>query len=151
VWGGSNPYEDNFGVFAADDRPKPIRDVVALLSAHDGQSPALGEVTALRDEVTGAGYVYRAEDALFVGASGYEGEGLTFQPQAPGQVFLTWSGPQQMTVQTIVDSVLALDPALLVESWDATQSLAVYRLREGQEPLPVPLHSPGRPNLRPGA
>jgi hypothetical protein len=112
VWGGSNPYENNFGVFAADDRPKPIRDVVTVLSAYDRQSgktsPAPGEVTAWQDEATGAGYAYRADDVLFVGASHYEGEGLTFQPQAPGHVFLTWSGPQQMAVRTIVDSVLNL-------------------------------------------
>jgi hypothetical protein len=145
VWGGSNPYENNFGVFAADDRPKPIRDAVAVLSAYDRQSPARGEVTAFQDEVTGAGYIYRAEGALFVGASGYKGEGLTFQPQAAGQVFLTWSGPQQVTVQTIVDSVLTLDPASLVEGWDTTQSLGVYRLREGQEPLPVQSFPVGEP------
>ena len=66
-------------------KPKPIAHATRFFAQWaEGKRPGVGEFH-LRPAATriGAGYVFQAEDALFVGDVDYESPGLSFQ--ATGQ------------------------------------------------------------------
>jgi hypothetical protein len=112
-------YEAYFGMYYYDGnprglgRPKPICYSTKFLRDYvDGHGPG-GTLEIRRAQTSiGAGYVYKAKNALFVGDYAYKSPELEFRSQQPANVMVTWSG----------------DGIKLMSTSDATVSVAPQRL-----------------------
>ncbi len=131
AWDLNNPREGAFGVFEADDKPKVIAHALKKLAAYWARSTAQGTFTLLVDRRTTAGYRYVASDALFLGGSLYKGDEATFEPVKPGQLFVTWSAADVLTVESTVDGQVGLNPAQLIANWPAEMGVGIYRQGAG--------------------
>ncbi len=143
-----NPYEGSFGVFQVGDRPKPIGQAVDTLAAYWGQNGDENrdenedgngdekeegvDLNFWQDDQSGAGYVYSAPGAFFVGGGSLRDERLTFLPTKPGQAFLTWARAEEMALEVTVSGQVSIEPALLVSDWDTDQGVTLYRLENGR-------------------
>jgi hypothetical protein len=128
----ANPREASFGVFADGDRPKPIRDVVARLAAVWSASDESGAVAVQPDSIVGAGYVYRAPNALFLAGTNQQDPAAAWQAAAASQACITWSA-NEFNVTTTGAGTLSLDPVQLIPDWDTSHRAVLYRLQNGQQ------------------
>lgn len=109
-------YEAYFGMYYYDghapglERAKPIVPAVRFLREYVDGGGQGGEIQIVRSPNSiGAGYVYRARNALFVGDSHYRSAGLEFTAEQPANVMLSWKGSELRTMST-ADAEIAIDP-----------------------------------------
>ncbi|HQK92600.1 MAG TPA: hypothetical protein PLD23_03805 [Armatimonadota bacterium] len=113
-----NAYEQRFGSFAYDGtpemKPKPIAYALRFLREYIDHEGTGGELTITRSRTaTGAGYVFRAQRALFVGDRRAELPGLEFASRSggPANVMLAW-GTDSLRLMCDADVDVKLRPAL---------------------------------------
>jgi hypothetical protein len=109
-------YEAYFGMYYYDghapglERAKPIVPAVRFLREYVDGGGQGGEIRIVRaPNAIGAGYVYRAPNALFVGDGHYRSGGLEFTAEHPANVMLSWKGSELRTMST-ADAEIAIDP-----------------------------------------
>lgn len=123
-------YEERFGLFYYDGggslvgKPKPIAHATRFFAQWaEGKRPGVGEFH-LRPAATriGAGYVFQAEDALFVGDVDYESPGLSFQSDRAVNVMLRWDD-ERLEVMATADVTVRLDPSHFVPNLRAEDAV----------------------------
>lgn len=109
-------YEAYFGMYYYDGHPpgleraKPIVPAVRFLREYADDGGEGGEIQIVRAANSiGAGYLYRAPNALFVGDGHYESAGLEFRAQHPANVMLRWKGTE-LRVMSTADAEITIDP-----------------------------------------
>ena len=89
---------------------KPIVPAVRFLRDYVDGGGQGGEIQIVRaPNAIGAGYVYRAPNALFVGDGHYRSAGLEFTAEHPANVMLSWKGSELRAMST-ADAEIAIDP-----------------------------------------
>ena len=109
-------YEAYFGMYYYDGHPpgleraKPIVPAVRFLREYVDGGGQGGEIQIVRAaNPIGAGYVYRAPHALFVGDDHYRSAGLNFTAEHPANVMLSWKG-SELRVMSTADAGITIDP-----------------------------------------
>ena len=89
-------YEERFGLYyydgTATGRPKPIAHALRFFGEHiAGRAPS-GSLEVLPAPLSiGAGYVYKNQQALFIGNTSYTTDQLAFTAARPANVMLRWA------------------------------------------------------------
>jgi hypothetical protein len=149
-------YEAYFGMYYYDGHPpgleraKPIVPAVRFLRKYLDSGGQSGEIQIVHAaNAIGAGYVYRAPDALFVGDGQYHSPGLEFTADHPANVMLTWKG-SELSLMSTADAAVTIDPRAFLPSlppgnvtvsgkcggWKASGGRIVVTALEG-EPLTI--------------
>ncbi|MGO9255577.1 MAG: hypothetical protein ACLQU1_04645 [Bryobacteraceae bacterium] len=109
-------YEAYFGMYYYDGHPpgleraKPIVPAVRFLREYVDGGGQGGEIRIVRAaNPIGAGYVYSAPNALFVGDDHYRSAGLEFTAEHPANVMLNWKG-SELRVMSTADAGITIDP-----------------------------------------
>jgi hypothetical protein len=109
-------YEAYFGMYYYDGHPpgleraKPIVPAVRFLREYLDAGGQGGDIQIVRaPNAIGAGYVYRAPNALFVGDGQYRSAGLEFTAEHPANVMLSWKGSELRAMST-ADAQMTIDP-----------------------------------------
>ncbi len=109
-------YEAYFGMYYYDGHPpgleqaKPIVPAVRFLRQYIDGGGGGGEIQIVRAaNPIGAGYIYRAPNALFVGDGHYRSSGLEFTAAHPANVMLSWKG-SGLRVMSTADAKITIDP-----------------------------------------
>ena len=107
-----------FGMFVPDGtpegRPKPIAHATRFLAECLREGLRGGDLE-LRKGATaiGAGHVFRADNALFVGDTSAAEPGLSFEAEQPANVLLRW-GDGAIVLLSTADAVVTLEPGHFV-------------------------------------
>jgi hypothetical protein len=123
VWNkGDWPFHQNYerfhGIYAWDGTPhgllKPAGMAMRFLSDAIASGMDRGDLQIVKDETTqiGASYVFRAANALFVGAARHAGDGLSFESGEERTVALWWSAAGA-TIASTGDVKVRLRPGAL--------------------------------------
>lgn len=114
-------YEERLGMFYYDGdgtlggRPKPIAHAMRFFARWaQRHTPGQGEFTLTRGGTRlGAGYVFKAEDALFVGDVAYDGPGLSFRSPRAVNVMLM-RVDDTLELMATADVTVRLEPGCLM-------------------------------------
>lgn len=123
-------YEERFGVFYYDGggtlkgKPKPVAHAMRFFARWARRhSPGEGTFTLTRSATRiGAGYVFRADDALFVGDVAYDGPGLSFRSGGAVNVMLMRT-EGALELMATADVTVRLDPAYFLPGLEASVSI----------------------------
>ena len=130
-------YEAYFGLYWYDGNPKgmgrlkPVGHAMKFLRDYWDEHGPGGtiEIRRARNPI-GAGYVFRAPAALFIGDSRYAGEGLSFTAGSPANVMLTWND-KSLTLMSTCDARVEVDAAKFVPAL-ASRGKVALNLLEGK-------------------
>lgn len=149
-------YEAYFGMYYYDGHPpgleraKPIVPAVRFLRGYLDGGGQGGEIEIVRaPNSIGAGYLYHAPNALFVGNRDYRSAGLEFTAEHPTNVMLSWKG-SALRVMSTADAEITIDPKAFLPGvpvetlrvlgrcgqWKADRGRMVITALEG-EPLAI--------------
>lgn len=101
-------YEERFGLYAYDGtlmaRPKPIAHALRFLNAYVDRAGPVGKVDITRGRgMAVANYVFRGNDALFIGSQHHDSPELSFTTEDAANVMLDWAdGKLRMMATTDV-------------------------------------------------
>src|SRR5438132_1348127 len=116
---GFNMRERTLGAFRLDGSPKPIIGALAALRAYlDASGSPPGSLKLEDDPETGVRYVYRAEDAIFLGGKKVDGGAVAFDAPGPTQLFVSWSEPDVVRLWASGPLKATVDLRQLVGSGD---------------------------------
>jgi len=108
-------YEERFGLYyydgTATGRPKPIVHALRFFGEHiAGRAPS-GSLEVLPAPLSiGAGYVYKNQQALFIGNTAYTTDQLAFTAARPANVMLRWAD-DGLRVMASADAHVTIKPA----------------------------------------
>jgi len=111
-------YEERFGLYSYDGtpsgRPKPIVPTLRFLRDYveDAGPGGTLDVHAAENPI-GTAYVYRGQNALFIGDASYTDDTLSFTAPTPRNVMLRWSD-DGFTIMAAGDTTVRLRPGKLV-------------------------------------
>jgi hypothetical protein len=129
---GYNPYEDNLGIYADDDRPKKICELLRNLASVWARSTENGTFALQYDPGSGAGYIYKTAGAVFAGGTTQQDEAVGWRSTEEATLFLNWSAPTELQAEATNAGEISVSPAALVPGWPADQNLALYQRQNGQ-------------------
>lgn len=123
-------YEERFGLFYYDGggtlegKPKPIAHATRFFAQWaEDKAPGVGEFLLTRSNTRiGAGYVFQADDALFVGDVAYDGPGLSFASDKAANVMLRWED-ERIYVMATADVTVRLNPSRFVSGMVAENAV----------------------------
>lgn len=126
-----NPYEASFGVFALEDKPKPIYGVVQKLgSMWEAKGGAgTGSFSLTRDTSTGMSYRYDWSGETVLGGGIYQDEALAWQPEEPGLARVRL-GEDVIYVDVLTDGRITVDPDDFSGAWAKDRESVLYRQRD---------------------
>lgn len=112
---GNEVRESRFGLYYYDvtghARPKPIAHAMSFFRKY-GDKHETGEGTieiTEGDTQFGAGYIFKAQDALFIGDRRYRSENLEFSSDKAANVMLIWTDGEIKLMSTC-DVTIAIKP-----------------------------------------
>jgi hypothetical protein len=108
-------YEERFGLYYYDGtpsgRPKPIVHALRFFGDHIARVAPSGTLEIVPAPLSiGAGYVYKNEQALFIGNTAYASDRLVFSAQRPANVMLRWD-TDGLRVMASADAQVKIKPA----------------------------------------
>lgn len=148
-----NPYEASFGVFALEDRPRPVRDLLHRFSRSWPAVDLPGKFTTRRDIESGFSYRLDFPGQVTVGGRTYQDEAISWQSEGIAHCFIQIDG-----LQLLVDSQgagrLSVDPWDLIPDWNRARETNLYRVFSSSRRTRQRSFSPGQTvtfDVRPGA
>jgi hypothetical protein len=108
---GPNPRERSFGLYTANDQPKPsahgLHSLSNLLAPSTGPH---GNLTLTANATGGVGYRFQASDARFCSGDGVAGDDLVrWQGYGLGQLFVHWITARLLRIRVTAPGQVRLD------------------------------------------
>jgi hypothetical protein len=116
---GFNQRERTLGAFRLDGTAKPT--VGTLKALHDylgSTSSGPGDFQVDDDADVGLRYVYRADDALFLGGKTVDAGAARFEASGPAELFVSWSDPSSVRLWASTRMHVTLDLPMLKTTLD---------------------------------